>query len=76
MKDRITALVLCKALANNGIFAVYSNNDKKVIQFLPPLIITDQQAKEIMARFLKALQDLEKLKFKILAKAAAKIFSN
>ncbi|MGB4270228.1 MAG: aspartate aminotransferase family protein, partial [Spirochaetota bacterium] len=38
--DEMTALFMVKLLFDNGVYVVYSGNDPKVIQFLPPLIIT------------------------------------
>ncbi len=38
-----------KLLFDAGIFAVYANNDTSVLQFLPPLITTDDEADEIIA---------------------------
>jgi acetylornithine/succinyldiaminopimelate/putrescine aminotransferase len=37
-----------KLLFDAGIFAVYANNDTSVLQFLPPLITTDDEADEII----------------------------
>ena len=31
-----------------GIFAVFANNDTSVLQFLPPLVLTDGEADEII----------------------------
>ncbi len=37
------SMVLSKALFDNGLYAIYSANDKRVLQFLPPLTITDEE---------------------------------
>jgi len=37
-----------KLLFDAGIFAVYANNDTSVLQFLPPLITSDDEADEII----------------------------
>jgi len=37
-----------KLLFDAGIFAVYANNDTSVLQFLPPLITSDDEADEIV----------------------------
>jgi len=37
-----------KLLFDAGVFAVYANNDTSVLQFLPPLITTDEEADEII----------------------------
>jgi putrescine aminotransferase len=49
-KDEITALLLVKLFFDNGLYAVYSANDPKVIQFLPPLVVTSKEAEEIIER--------------------------
>lgn len=47
-KDEMTSLFLVKIFFDNGIYVVYSGNDKKVVQFLPSLIITKKQGEEII----------------------------
>ncbi len=37
-----------RQLLEAGIFAIYANNDTSVLQFLPPLILTDEEADEII----------------------------
>ncbi len=46
---------------NNGILSVYANNDKRICQFLPPLIITEKDAREILDRLDAALADAKKM---------------
>jgi len=41
---------------NNGIFAVYADNDRSVLQFLPPLIIDKSEASYILERLDKAYE--------------------
>lgn len=41
------ALAAMKMLFDAGIFVVYANNDRRVLQFLPPLNISDEEAAEI-----------------------------
>ncbi len=36
-------LMAAKLLFDTGVFAVYANNDTSVLQFLPPLIISDEE---------------------------------
>ncbi len=43
-------LIATKAVYDNGLFCVYANNDTSVLQFLPPLTLTDAEADEIIAR--------------------------
>jgi acetylornithine/succinyldiaminopimelate/putrescine aminotransferase len=42
--------VLSKTLFDNGILSVYSNNNTKVSQLLPPLTIDISLAEEILER--------------------------
>ena len=67
--DEPTCLAFIKVLYENGVYAVYANNDKRVMQFLPPLITTEQEAEEILSLVKKSLRDLKKLKFKLIKKA-------
>ncbi|MEJ5363287.1 MAG: aspartate aminotransferase family protein [Spirochaetota bacterium] len=56
--DEMTALFMVKLLFDNGVYVVYSGNDPKVIQFLPPLIITKREADLVIAAVAKSLQAL------------------
>jgi putrescine aminotransferase len=38
-----------KLLYDAGLFALYANNDDRVLQFLPPLVTTDTEADEMIA---------------------------
>lgn len=39
-----------RLLYERGVFAVYANNDTSVLQFLPPLVISDAEAEDLIAR--------------------------
>lgn len=41
-------MLAAKLFFDEGLFAVYANNDTSVLQFLPPLITTDDEASEII----------------------------
>lgn len=41
-------IMATRQLLEAGIFAVYANNDTSVLQFLPPLVLTDEEADEII----------------------------
>ncbi|MCB9753747.1 MAG: aspartate aminotransferase family protein [Myxococcales bacterium] len=43
-------LVASKLLYDVGVFAVYANNDTSALQLLPPLVITDDEADQVIAR--------------------------
>lgn len=48
-------LLAAKACFDAGVFAVFANNDTSVLQFLPPLVLTDEQFDDLVARVTKAL---------------------
>lgn len=52
--------ILSKTLFDNGILSVYANNDTRVSQLLPPLIIDSAVAAEILERVDTALEDAKK----------------
>lgn len=49
------ALGICKLLYENGVFVVYSGNDTTVVQFLPPLIISQSEAEFTIKMLEKSL---------------------
>jgi len=52
--------ILSKTLYDNGILSVYANNDTRISQLLPPLIIDESIAEEILDRVDKGLNDAKK----------------
>lgn len=46
---------------DNGLLSVYANNNRRVAQLLPPLIIDRTLAEEILERLDKALGDVKKI---------------
>ncbi len=44
--DGMTA---ARDLINAGVFAIFANNDTSVLQFLPPLVVTDDEVGELIA---------------------------
>ena len=59
------AMVLSKALFDNGLYAIYSANDKRVLQFLPPLTITDEEIDQTLSILDTALRHVRgKLKYR------------
>lgn len=42
-------MLAAKLLFDQGLFTLYANNDTSVLQFLPPLIVSDDEADEIIA---------------------------
>jgi acetylornithine/succinyldiaminopimelate/putrescine aminotransferase len=51
--DERGGMTAAAALYKAGVFAVWANNDPKVLQFLPPLVLTDSEADELIDRFRK-----------------------
>ncbi|MGA2158701.1 MAG: aspartate aminotransferase family protein [Dehalococcoidia bacterium] len=49
--------IMTKACYDHGVLAIYANNDKRVCQLLPPLIIDKHTALEIIDRVDGALKD-------------------
>ena len=41
-------MIASKLLFDAGLFAVYANNDTSILQFLPPLVTTDDEAREMI----------------------------
>lgn len=64
-KDRATCMTILKILTDNGIFAVYANNDPKVLQFLPPLIISNQEILHLMKAMKGAFAKMKSIRYKI-----------
>lgn len=48
--------IMSKACYENGLLCIFSNNDPSVLQFLPPLILNLEQAKEIIKRLNKSFE--------------------
>ena len=49
--------ILTKSCYDHGILAIYANNDKRVCQLLPPLIIDNKTAHQILEGVDGALGD-------------------
>jgi acetylornithine/succinyldiaminopimelate/putrescine aminotransferase len=58
-KDEITSLFLVKMLFDHGIYVVYSANDRRVIQFLPPLIMSEREARVILRGVERAFKAMD-----------------
>jgi len=55
-KNELWGPLMSKACFDEGLLCVYSNNDKSVLQVLPPLILQEDQAREIILRLRKAIE--------------------
>lgn len=58
MEDDVCGPLLCAAGYQNDLFMVYANNDKRVCQFLPPLIIQETDVDWVLERLDRALADV------------------
>lgn len=54
MVDEGYGPVMSLALVRNGIFAVFADNDRSVLQFLPPLILKDEEIAYVLEKLDKA----------------------
>ncbi len=61
MKNEHCGPILSKTLFNNGVLSVYANNNTRVSQLLPPLIIDGVLAEEILARIDKSLDEAKQI---------------
>jgi acetylornithine/succinyldiaminopimelate/putrescine aminotransferase len=66
-------LLFTKAAYESGMFSLYSNNDMRVCQLLPPLIIEKEQVDEILDKIDKAIG---KLKFYNMAFSVKEFIEN
>jgi acetylornithine/succinyldiaminopimelate/putrescine aminotransferase len=53
--DDGAGILAAKACIDGGVFAVFANNDTSVMQFLPPLVLTDAEVEELAAAVVRAL---------------------
>ena len=56
--DEICGPLMTKLLYEEGVLAIYANNDRQVVQFLPPLIMSDIEAQETLGALDRALRAL------------------
>jgi acetylornithine/succinyldiaminopimelate/putrescine aminotransferase len=50
MRDENWGMMMTRACYESGLLCIYANNDPSVLQFLPPLIIKEDEAKEVIRR--------------------------
>lgn len=53
--DGAGGLLATKQVIDQGVFAIFANNDPSVLQFLPPLVIADEELDDLLARVHRAL---------------------
>lgn len=56
MKNELMGPLMTKACFDSGLLCIYANNDRSVVQFLPPLIIKREEAEEVISRLKSALE--------------------
>ena len=59
--DETCGPLMTKLLYDHGVLAIYANNDQRVLQFLPPLIMTDIEAEEVLGALDRALATLSQM---------------
>lgn len=67
-RDEISGPILTKTAYDNDLLIIYANNDSSVCQFLPPLIIEEEEIEYIFAQLEKAVKEAIKLRPLLLAK--------
>jgi acetylornithine/succinyldiaminopimelate/putrescine aminotransferase len=60
--DETCGPLMTKLIYEEGVLAIYANNDQRVLQFLPPLIMSDQEAEEALAALDRALATQSRLR--------------
>ena len=60
--DETCGPLMTKLLYEEGVLAIYANNDQRVLQFLPPLITSDLEAEEALAVLDRALATQSRLR--------------
>lgn len=48
--DPMGGLIATRTMIEAGVFAIFANNDQSVLQFLPPLIMSDAEADDLIAK--------------------------
>ena len=59
--DETSGPLMTKLLYEEGVLALWANNDKRVLQFLPPLIMDDMEAEETLGALDRALATLSQM---------------
>jgi acetylornithine/succinyldiaminopimelate/putrescine aminotransferase len=62
LKDELSGPLLTKTAYDQGLLMIYANNNPRVCQFLPPLVMDAGQVNEIMLRLDKAVAAARRLR--------------
>ena len=60
--DETCGPLMTKLLYEEGVLAIYANNDQRVLQFLPPLVMDDLEAEETLGAVDRALATQSRLR--------------
>jgi putrescine aminotransferase len=60
--DETCGPFMTKLLFDQGVLAIYANNDQRILQFLPPLIMNDVEAEEALGALDRALALLSQMR--------------
>jgi putrescine aminotransferase len=60
--DETCGPLMTKLLYEEGMLAIYANNDQRLLQFLPPLIMSDVEAEEMLGALDRALATLSQVR--------------
>jgi acetylornithine/succinyldiaminopimelate/putrescine aminotransferase len=69
LKDELCGPLLTKTAYDNDLLMIYANNDPRVCQLLPPLVMEPAQIDEVMLQLDKALGSARRLKPVVSAKS-------
>ena len=61
LKDEDCGPLLTKTAYDNGLLIIYANNDNRVCQLLPPLVMREDEVPEIISRLDKALSQAREI---------------
>jgi len=61
LKDELAGPVLTKTAYDNDLLIVYANNDKTIVQFLPPLIMEEKDMEFVIKQLDKAIKQAKLL---------------
>jgi len=62
LKDELCGPLLTKTAYDHGLLMIYANNDPRVCQMLPPLVMEPSQIDEVMLQLDKALNSARRLR--------------
>ncbi|MGC9335418.1 MAG: aminotransferase class III-fold pyridoxal phosphate-dependent enzyme, partial [Anaerolineae bacterium] len=60
--DETCGPLMTKLLYEEGVLAIYANNDPRALQFLPPLVTSKLEAEEVLGALDRALYSLSHMR--------------